>query len=133
MPAVTILFPMGIFDDVNQAEISKFKWEVIRIVAKHMDAINPSTGQMTDFAADSISFIDLAMVPYDRDLSSTTVPLLGTIVTYGWPDRTATLPKRMEAITREVRAIIPFEHAYEDMELISFTFLPKLEGAWFAA
>lgn len=98
-----------------------------------MDAINPLNGVRTNYAADSVSFIDLAMVAYDRDLSSTTTPLLGTIVTYGWPDRLANLAERMEAITRAVRAIIPFEHAYEDMELISFTFLPKLEGAWFAA
>lgn len=133
MLAVTILYRDRLLDEIDLAEVSKFKWETMRIVATHMDAVDPATGETTGYGADSISFVDLVMLPYSGDYSCTTTALLGTIVAYDWPDRMANLHVRMEAITRAVRAIIPFEVSSDDLEVISFTFLPKSEGASFSA
>jgi hypothetical protein len=131
MPAVTIAYPKGLFDPAEKAH---FKHMVKDLVAIHMDAINPDTEEMTEYGDDPDSYIDLLLVPYDPDDAELTTPMVATIVTYAWPDRMATLGGRIKAITRGVRISLPSNIAPDpDEEMISFTFLGKADGAWFAA
>ncbi len=129
MPAVTIHYPRGFFDATDRV---RFKRIVKQSVATNMDAINPVTGKKTDYGADPDSFIDLLLVPYDPEDAEVTTPLLGTIVTYDWPDRVATLPDRVKAITRDARHYLR-NLVEDDKEAISFTFIGKRDGAWAVA
>jgi len=131
MPAVIVYYPRtGFFTPVTKAA---FITDVKRIVATCMDAIDPKTEVKTNYAANPDSFIDLVMVPYNQTDAEVTTPLLATIVSYGWPDRMRNIKKRIKRITTEVRATIPAELVPEGDEAISFTFLAKKPGAWYAA
>ncbi len=130
MPAVTMYYPRGFFDSTDKA---RFRRDVKQSVAGYMDAIDPATGERTKYGADPDAFIDLVLIPYDPDDAEVTTPLLGTIVTYEWPDRIVNLRDRINAITNEVRRSLPTELVPRDQEAISFTFLGKMAGAWAVA
>lgn len=132
MPAVTVLYPRNFFMDPTDK--IRFKRTVKRAVAVHMDAIDPSskTGEKTKYGEDPDKFIDLVLIPYDHDDAEVTTPFLATIVTYDWPDRMADLSNRIDSITQWVRRYLdPFVSQGE--EVISFTFLGKVPGAWAVA
>ncbi len=133
MPAVTIHYPRHAMDPTDKV---RFKRTVKEEVAKYMDAVDPETGQLTRYAADPDAFIDLILVPYDPEDAEVTTPFVATIVTYDWPDRMNDLDRRIRAITSNVRIMgftVDMEERYpEGSELISFTFLGKVPGAWHA-
>ena len=92
MPAVTVLYPRHHFDATDKV---RFKRTVRNSVAVHMDAINPATGERTNFAAEVEKSIDLVLIPYDPEDADVTALCLATIVTYDWPDRMANLADRI--------------------------------------
>lgn len=106
--------------------------EVVRIVATHMDAVDPETGIKTSYVDDPDSFIDLVMIPYNKTDAKVTTPLLVTIVSYGWVDRMRNIKKRVKRITRELRANT-FGGVPQGEEVLSVTFLAKEPGAWHSA
>ena len=129
MPAVTISYPKAFF--LTSEEKKRFMIQVKAVVASHMEAINPFTGETTDFAADPDHMIDLLLVPYDPDDANVTAAFLATIVTYDWPDRMRGLPGRIEAITDHVRPFIPGNRVPAGQDKISFTFVAA--AAWHSA
>ena len=130
MPAVTIAYPQDFF---TADQKTAFKMSVMQIVATNMDAVNPISGERTQYGKDPKAYIDLILVPYAKDDAAVTTPLVATIVTYVWPDRMADIGPRIESITNQVRASLPPELVQEGQEIISFTFLGKELGAWCAA
>ncbi len=133
MPAVTVLVPR---DHMDRTDLVRFMRNVKQAVAEHMDAINPETGEMTQFGADPDKFIDLVLLPYDSDYADLTTPYLGTIVSYAWPNRMESIGTRVASIANQVRRgfTIDMEERFpKGAELISFTFLGKAPGAWAVA
>lgn len=116
----------------------RFMRAVKQLVATHMDATDPDTDERTEYGKEPDKYIDLIMVPYDPDDAQLTTPFVATIVTYEWPDRMSNIGERISAITKGVRnsfttdMVVRFRHL-EGQELISFTFLGKVPGAWCAA
>ena len=132
MPAVTIDYPRGFFDDpgINRAI---FRKGIKELVARGMKAIDPFSGEVTMYEEDPDKFIDLLLRPYDPEDAELTAVCLGTIVTYDWPDRMEDIDERIEVITRRARSFIPDALVPVGMDGISFTFLGKVPGAWAAA
>ena len=129
MPMLTLLHPRDLFDTVDMAV---FNEKAMAIVAKHMEARNPITGEMTIFQSNPKVYIDLPLIGYDPG-SSVTALCLGTLVTYGWLDRMVNLGDRIKAITKGIRLLIPAAIVPEGMDGVSITFIPKPDGAWHAA
>lgn len=127
MPTVTVKYPRGLFDATDKV---RFKRAVKKSVAKNMEAINPYTGQRTDFADNVDRDIDVLLEPYDSDDAELTVLCLGTIVTYGWPDRLVNLDDRIENITNDACRALPEHSLPIGRKSISFTFIPKPPGGW---
>ncbi len=128
MPAVYVLFPNDLFNDVDRA---MFKATITEVVALCMDAINPQTGVKTDYQSDPSAYIDLVLQPVEPENMDTTAVCLATIVTYNWPNRMINIQDRIRAITEAVAPLIPRREGILDR--ISFTFLGKEPGAWHAA
>jgi len=128
MPAVTIFYPKDFF---GPEEKESFGRNVKSSVATYMDAINPITGQMTDYASDPDKFIGLLLIPYDPYDAELTAPFLATIVTYDWPDRMTNIGSRIAAITERVQSCIPRNRVPAGQKTISFTFVAA--GGWHSA
>jgi hypothetical protein len=129
MPAVTVFYPAGLFDVTDKV---RFKRTVKASTAKHMDAVNPETGEVTEYGNNPDDFIDLFMVPVDHDDHDATTLCMATIVTYNWPDRVANMAARLEAIANEVAKYVPRHNDDDPRDRISFTFLGKEAGCWYA-
>jgi hypothetical protein len=130
MPAVTVVYAFDIFEQVDRTE---FKAVAKAAVARHMDAIDPHTGERTNYAEQPNKFIDLVLIGCDPDDIDATAMFMATIVTYGWPDRMANIQDRLRRINEEIRAVIPDSVVSDGMDGINTTFLAKGSGCWHAA
>ena len=131
MPDVELHYPRSLF--ANADVKSAFKKAVKACVALHMDAIDPATDRMTRYWEDPEGFVDLIMSPYDPDDVSVTFPVIGTIVSYGWPDRLLRIEDSITAIAMAIRAALPKNLPEQGKDVISLKFLPKPAGAWASA
>ncbi len=142
MPEVTVKCPEGLFDDPN--DLAQFKSELKKATAYTMDAINPETGESTQFASDPDKFIDLTIIEVPARLFEATAVCLVTVTTYGlllsksadgeaqyfWPDRMHNINDRLGSIATLVADLVPRQGLYEGMDTISVTFLGKGPGCW---
>jgi hypothetical protein len=110
-------------------------------VACNMDAINPATGEMTDFGNDPEKYIDFTMLEVAPMCTSSTTSCLLTVVTYGqllgsdadgepqyfWPDRMGNIEERLQAIVDE---LTPYVIPVGGKDAVSATFMGKGPGCW---
>lgn len=127
MPKLNVFYPTDLFN--NDSDTWKdFLDDLSAVTAVEMDAIDPATGERTDFHPDMS--IDILSFPYEAATSRPTAVVLIEIITYAWPDRMDTINDRLKAIATTVNRYVRRSWITIPKAAVNVTFLGKSEGCW---
>lgn len=136
MPEGIVKFPSSLLHKLDATDRDRLPRDLAAIIAVHMDAIDPSTNQQTNYVGNPNAFIDLTFTTYEAELSRVTTPILITVVSYDWPDRMANIHQRCERIAEGAARLFRPHFTHIMGEVLSVCFLAKQfepSPAWAAA